>query len=200
MIGGLVLAIGLTAAQTVLVHPHYLASFNWLAGGPDRGSEHLIDSNLDWGQDLVGLERWMAENRPGRRVGLAYFGQINPSIFLLRGEDFRWFLPPLLPGTIRPMYQSPALIGPEATLKPGLYAVSASLVRGLPWRIYDPGDPSRAWSAGWDARSDKQERGAFSYFADLTPIARVGHSIFVYELSQEDCDRLNPRLAAPPPP
>lgn len=198
MIGGLLLSLGLTAAQSALVHPHYLASFNWLAGGPDRGSEHLIDSNLDWGQDLVGLKRWMAENRPGRRVGLAYFGQINPNIFLLRGEDFRWFLPPLLPGTIRPMYRSPALIGPEATLKPGLYAVSASLIRGLPWRIYDPGDPSRAWSAGWDARMDERERGAFSYFAELVPIAKVGHSIFVYELTQEQCDRINPRLTAPP--
>ena len=81
---GLIAALGLTAAQTILIHPHYLASFNWISGGPDQGSEHLIDSNLDWGQDLIGLRRWVAENRPNQRVGLAYFGQINPNIFLLR--------------------------------------------------------------------------------------------------------------------
>ncbi len=194
MIGGLVVSLALTlATQSALVHPHYLASFNWLSGGPDRGSEHLIDSNLDWGQDLVNLRRWVAENRPGQRVGLAYFGQINPNIFLLRNDEFRWFLPPVVPGTTSPMYQSPALIGPAPALRPGLYAVSASLVRGLGWRIYDPGNPPLTWSPGWNARE-----GAFRYFAELTPIAKVGHSIFVYELTREQCDRINPRLAAPP--
>ena len=195
VIGGLAASLGMTAAQTILIHPHYLASFNWASGGPDRGSEHLIDSNLDWGQDLVTLRRWVAEHRSGQRVGLAYFGQINPNIFLLRKDDFRWFLPPVMPGSTRPMYQSPALIGPEPTLKPGLYAVSATLMRGLPWRVYDPGDPSRAWSAAWDVR----KLGGFGYFAELTPIAKVGHSIFVYELTQAECDRINPRLTASPP-
>ena len=63
---------------------------------------------------------------------------------------------------------------------------------------YDPWRPARR-SAGWDARSDEQKRGAFSYFAELTPIAKVGHSIFLYELTRDQCDRINPRLTAPPP-
>src|SRR5262249_39556935 len=46
-------ALVATGAATLLIHPHYLAYFNWVSGGPGRGSEHLIDSNLDWGQDLV---------------------------------------------------------------------------------------------------------------------------------------------------
>jgi len=33
------------------VHPHYLAYFNELAGGPANGARWLIDSNLDWNQD-----------------------------------------------------------------------------------------------------------------------------------------------------
>jgi len=182
------LALGLTATQTALIHPSYLASFNWASGGPDRGSEHLIDSNLDWGQDLVTLKRWMAANRPGRPVGLAYFGQVNPSLFLLRDEDFPWFLPASLPGTTFDVRGTGAR-RPAGSLRPGVYAVSASLVRGLAWRVYDVGDPSRTWSPSWDARE-----GAFGYYADLTPVAKVGHSIFVYDLSQADCDRINPRL------
>ena len=74
-----------TAAATATIHPHYLAYFNWVSGGPDRGAEHLIDSNLDWGQDLVTLNRWLKLEHPGQRVGLAYFGQINPSLLPLRG-------------------------------------------------------------------------------------------------------------------
>lgn len=183
-------ALGMTALQTGLVHPSYLASFNWASGGPDRGSNRLIDSNLDWGQDLVPLRAWLAKDRPGQPVGLAYFGQINPSLFAVRGEEFAWFLPPVLPGTTEPMGVNPARIGPAPRLRPGVYAVSASLVRGLPWRVYDSGDPLRCWGPGWNAG-----RGAFSYFADLTPTAKVGHSIFVYDLTEADCARINPRLA-----
>ncbi|HEU5116861.1 MAG TPA: glycosyltransferase family 39 protein, partial [Isosphaeraceae bacterium] len=80
--------IGLSLAQSVVsalwVHPHYLAYFNAVSGGPDHGSEHLIDSNLDWGQDLVNLKRWVDRNAPGERLGLAYFGQVPPVIFQAR--------------------------------------------------------------------------------------------------------------------
>jgi len=38
-------------ASSFSVHPHYLAYFNELAGGPANGWRWLIDSNLDWGQD-----------------------------------------------------------------------------------------------------------------------------------------------------
>ena len=45
-IGGSLLA---TATATATIHPDYLAYFNWVSGGPDRGAEHLIDSNLGLG-------------------------------------------------------------------------------------------------------------------------------------------------------
>ncbi|WP_435007070.1 ArnT family glycosyltransferase [Tundrisphaera lichenicola] len=175
------------AISVALIHPDYLAYFNWASGGPDRGGEHLIDSNLDWGQDLVKLDRWLKANRPGRDVGLAYFGQINPSLMSLRGGGFRWFLPPALPGTAQPLpgRDLSKLIGPARELRPGLYAVSASIVQGLPWRFYDSislDAPQLAWTAAWNVGTD-----AFGYFRELTPVARVGHSIYVYELSEQDC-------------
>jgi hypothetical protein len=173
--GLIALCLAGTIAATLAISPHYLAYFNVISGGPAHGSEHLIDSNLDWGQDLVGLRRWLARNAPGERLGLAYFGQIDPWIFALRGDTaFRWFLPPAVPGGIegrRP---------PLRRLEPGLYAVSASLVRGLPWRVYEK-DQLGTFSARTDA---------FGYFRTLVPIARVGHSIFIYRLSAADVTRL----------
>jgi hypothetical protein len=188
------ISLGLTIVQTALIHPSYLANFNWVSGGPGRGSEHLIDSNLDWGQDLVTLRHWVTQNRPGQAVGLAYFGQINPTIFLLRDEEFRWFLPPTLPGTVSSM-RIPPDPGPAdaASLKPGIYAVSASMVRGLPFRLFESGDPRTTWQPSWNDTGS-----AFTYFAELKPIAKVGYSIFVYELNQADCDRLNPRFTTSP--
>ena len=92
-------SLGLTIAAALSIHPHYLAYFNWASGGPDREPARLIDSNLDWGQDLVGLREWCRKNIPrDEPIGLAYFGQINPSMFTLRGDRFDWFLPPVAAG------------------------------------------------------------------------------------------------------
>ena len=191
---GIAAALALSIVSTLAIHPHYLAYFNQVSGGPSRGSEHLIDSNIDWGQDIVGLRRWLSENRPGEAVGLVYFGQVNPNIFELRGEAFPWFLPPALPGKLHRMYSNPAILGPRRQLTPGLYAVSVSMLRGLPWRLYDPGLPPQAtWSAAWNA-----DAGAYSYFAGLQPIKRLGYSINIYEMSLRDCDDLNSRFVVKP--
>jgi hypothetical protein len=176
-----------TVASTLLVAPHYLAYFNWVSGGPSNGSEHLIDSNIDWGQDLVGLRRWLGANAPGEPVGLAYFGQINPNIFLFRHEGgFPWFLPPPRRGSIAPMdipprYRKEQLQGIQ--FPPGLYAVSASLVRGLPWRVYENELPRWAPRAVWE--------NGFSYFQELKPIGQIGYSIFLYRVTPEQAEELS---------
>ena len=120
--------LGMTAAASASIFPHYLAYFNAASGGPGRGSGHLIDSNLDWGQDLVGLREWARFHAPGERVHLAYFGQVNPELLNLRGEAFDWSLPPALPGKWRGA--PPRGAGSAGPPAPGLYAVSASLMRG----------------------------------------------------------------------
>jgi tetratricopeptide (TPR) repeat protein len=65
-------------ALTAWVHPSYLCYFNRFIGGPAQGAEWLVDSNLDWGQDLYrvkdlakkfGVDRWQ----------MLYFGHVDPS-------------------------------------------------------------------------------------------------------------------------
>jgi len=184
-----------TVVATLLIHPHYLAYFNWASGGPDRIPARLIDSNLDWGQDLVGLREWWEQTIPGEPLGLVYFGQINPSIFAVRHERFRWFLPPPLRGTVVPMqgYR----FAPPKRLEPGYYAVSATALYGLPWRYYDPTPLDKspeAWLPAWNVW---KERG-YSYFRRFSPIGPpIGHSIYVFRLSEQDvasvADMLEPR-------
>ncbi len=204
-IAGVAAALGANGVAVATIHPSYLAYFNWISGGPDRGSEHLIDSNLDWGQDLVNLGRWLRANQPGRQVGLAYFGQINPSLLRMSGDAaaFDWFLPPA-DGRVEPIVaDATRLIGPARRLTPGLYAVSASLVRGLPWRMYDGVSlippHNVGWQAAWAVDADRQrpEVTPFGYFAGLEPIARVGHSIFVYEVTPADAERWTAARARP---
>ena len=64
---------------SVRYHPDHLAYFNELAGGPLGGREHLLDSNLDWGQDLGGLKAYLDKQHEVKDVGLAYFGTVPPS-------------------------------------------------------------------------------------------------------------------------
>ena len=54
-------------------HPHYIAYFNELVGGPANGQNYLVDSNFDWGQDGKRLKQWMAANKV-EHVYLDYFG------------------------------------------------------------------------------------------------------------------------------
>jgi hypothetical protein len=87
----LVLACGWLAAASLWIHPHYLAYFNELGGGPKRAYQHLVESNLDWGQDLGTLARYL-KARGNPPVWLAFFGVENPerhgiSATVLRGCD-----------------------------------------------------------------------------------------------------------------
>ena len=69
------------------VYPHFLAYFNELTGGPDKGYLYVVDSNLDWGQDLKRLSRWVKENNI-EKIHLDYFGWSDPVYYL--GTKFQW--------------------------------------------------------------------------------------------------------------
>lgn len=54
------------AVSSFAIHPHYLAYFNEIAGGPANGWRWLIDSNLDWGQDVEYVSNVYAAKSPFR--------------------------------------------------------------------------------------------------------------------------------------
>jgi hypothetical protein len=103
---------------TLRVHPHYLAYFNEIAGGPAGGYHCLVDSSLDWGQDLKGLRAWL-DRRGLRHVKLSYFGSADPSYYGLDAD--------MLPGTMSPR---PSRVTRE--IHPGdVLAVSATNLQGV---------------------------------------------------------------------
>jgi hypothetical protein len=71
---GAMIALGaLQIAECAWIAPDYLAFFNALAGGPGRGPEYLVDSNIDWGQDVKKLVHWLDQHHT-RRARVYYFG------------------------------------------------------------------------------------------------------------------------------
>jgi 4-amino-4-deoxy-L-arabinose transferase-like glycosyltransferase len=118
--GALALAalLGWYAWGTLHVHPHELAYFNETVGGPANGWRVLVDSSLDWGQDLARVEPWM--RRHGiRQYKLSYFGSASPRYHGITGE--------MLPG-----YSSPRVPRVTREVSPGdILAVSATNLQGI---------------------------------------------------------------------
>jgi len=109
-------------ASSLYYYPHSLSYFNELAGGPKRGHEHLLDSNIDWGQDLLYLKRWLDEHPEARPLGLAYcLPFLDPSIAGIEST-----LPPPGPEGRTVRGRDPEQLGP----KPGWYALSVREIRG----------------------------------------------------------------------
>ena len=75
------LLIAWLIVETISIYPHYLAYFNQWAGGPDKGYIYVADSNLDWGQDLKRLARYVEENSIDK-IKLDYFGGSRPEYYL----------------------------------------------------------------------------------------------------------------------
>ena len=73
--------IALAAAETVWRYPNYLAYFNFLAGGPEHAYRHLVDSSLDWGQDLPGVRSYVAAHPDEEPFYLSYFGTASPAYY-----------------------------------------------------------------------------------------------------------------------
>lgn len=60
-------------AENVKTYPSYIAYFNEIIGSERNADEFLIDSNLDWGQDLRRLDDWVRAHGL-RQITVHYFG------------------------------------------------------------------------------------------------------------------------------
>ena len=103
--------------SSVTTYPHFLAYFNEFAGGPNGGARYIVDSNLDWGQDLRRLKKFVEKNNIDK-IKVDYFG----------GGDVKYYL-----GDRAEIWHADN--GPAT----GWIAVSATFLqtsRAYPWASY----------------------------------------------------------------
>lgn len=105
-----ILLLAWHAIGALAVFPNYLTFFNELVGGPGNGFKYLVDSNLDWGQSLIELRSYIAQNHLGR-IDLSATGFANPEVYGIAYDP----LPPM------PNPQSVVHFDP----KPGCYYIGA---------------------------------------------------------------------------
>lgn len=191
--------------------PNYLSFFNTFAGGPSNGYRLLVDSSLDWGQDLPALTHWLRENNSGPQaapVFLSYFGSGEPDYYGLKVTRLPFIngfkAPP------RPWYE----------MKPGIYCISATMLQHVyanlrgPWtlereRDYQEGrgkEPLfQEYYRNAEVRADLEQRGLAKAFEETwvrydelrfarlchylrarQPDAQPGFSILVYRVNQAE--------------
>ena len=119
-----------SVASSLYVYPHSLSYFNELAGGPRHGHRYLLDANIDWGQDLGYLKRWLDANPEVALVHLDWLGFIPAKHFGIEVAD----RPPRRGADDRDGSTVDARRWPE----PGWYAISVH-------RLFDAGDRYRAF-------------------------------------------------------
>ena len=198
--------------ESVWVRPNYLSYFNQVAGGSQNGYQHLVDSSLDWGQDLPTLKSWMDDHRfitNEKPFYIAYFGAADPKAYGIEAKAL-------------PEDHSTGnmTFGP---LRDGLYCISATTLQSLyareagPWsEPYEQkyqttlheiqryrrtaSDPSARVSLianegalAWGKKIHLFERLRFerlcAYLRHRPPDARIGYSIFVFDLTDDELDR-----------
>lgn len=74
---GAVLLLLIAAIETTCWFPDYLGYFNGTIS-PSRAYRHVLDSSLDWGQELPAIRRYVQGLPKGENVYLAYFGIGSP--------------------------------------------------------------------------------------------------------------------------
>lgn len=130
---------------TLGIAPHYLTFFNELAGGPQNGWRFLADSNTDWGQTFKALATYQQETGLGT-VNLSAFTFYDPAAY---GVEYM---------PIAPMTGAPPVLPRRFNPEPGLYAISATTLDGVPL-AYPP---------------------TFDWFRHRAPFAQIGNAMHLY--------------------
>jgi hypothetical protein len=149
-----VLALTWTVASSLTIFPHSMSYFNELAGGPLGGHRYLVDSNIDWGQDVLYLKEWCSRHPEATPLHAAFSNSFSEALLGFGGsvQDLDELRSggrgePTAPNNPR-----------EAALGPGWYAMSIH-------RIHD-------------------SNGRYECFRKLKPAAMAGYSIYVYHVTR----------------
>lgn len=147
-----------SAMSSMSAYPHCLAYFNEAAGGPRNGRLRMLHSNLDWGQDLLFLQRWLTAHPEYGPPALVYYGYFEP-----KDVGLHYRMPVRTHLNLSPPFKTDS----DA---PRVLAVSANFLYGCQFSIAEGRE-----RIPFDSES-------IAVFRDRKPIGRAGESIYIFAL------------------
>lgn len=139
------------AVSSLRTFPVYLAYANELWGGPANTYRYLTDSNVDWGQQLHAVKKYL-DSRHVQNCWFAYFAEVV--------ADPRYYGIPCHPlTTIASVWLQPTIDVPASIDGPVL--ISAGVLSGYE---FGPGPLN-----------------PYDQFQRLTPTAVIAHGVFVFD-------------------
>ena len=95
------------AGESIFSWPNYVSYFNQIVG-KRHAYRHLVDSSLDWGQDLPALKKWLfdvgLDASTESPTYLSYFGTGSPAYYGITANRLPCFIqwdPPQIPEPLR---------------------------------------------------------------------------------------------------
>jgi len=161
-------------------YPHSLSYFNELVGGPKNGHNHLLDSNIAWGQDLYFLKDWYNDHPEARPLHLAYLGLMDARLVGIEYE-----VPPVAPTS--PNSAQGCSLEQSGPL-PGWYAIDVNFLHGTDFRT---ADGQGSWQSMTRNGCD------LTCFQQFQPVATAGYSIYIYHITLDDANRVRKELGLP---
>jgi len=144
--------------SSLMIMPNYLAYFNEFIGGPENGHKYLLSSNLDQGQDLKKLSRYIRENDIGK-IKLSYHGMFDPSYYGISYEalPMAHYIPWSPDFTPKPdeNYKE------DCSEQQGIIAISVTNLHNV----------------------HLINKSCFNWLNGYEPVERIGYTIYVYNIT-----------------
>ncbi|MCG2687025.1 glycosyltransferase family 39 protein, partial [Candidatus Parcubacteria bacterium] len=148
--------------SVLTIYPSFLSYFNELIGGPENGYRYMVDTDVEWGQDVKRLSKWVESN------GIEQIAV--PSRFIVKWEETKKMVNYSVPSRRNYQYylDSRYKYLPPDTRTKGWVAIPARL---LQWGTAKPANRH-----GWFSDS-------YNWLKDYEPVTKIGYSIFVYYIN-----------------
>ncbi len=161
------LIIGLTLWYIIIsfkTNPWHLSYFNEFVGNEKKLHTYFTDSNIDWGQGLKSLGKWVKENKQidNNGIYMSYFGVGDPKYYGIK---------------YRPIGFVTNLILGERE--------GENILKNRPEKIYLAVSLTNLHSTYY------QDKTIFNFLHNVEPLKVVAKSIYVYDINKSENIRKN---------
>jgi hypothetical protein len=137
--------------SAIAIHPNHMAYVSSMLGGPFKAYKMLVDSSLEWGQELPSVKKWIDEEKLSSNdlnIYFSYFGSGSPKSEGIKAERLPGYFDPLMNDSKSSTYTK--------LLKPGIYLISATMLQPVYYMRTNPDLSQFNFCGSWGGSYQKK--------------------------------------------